>query len=173
MSALTYSKDTCHYLSKDIAVRLGEKTQKRTEIPNAMAKMLIVAVLVILGTMATVTDAQATCAQQLVPCAPYLNNATAQPGDDCCNPIRQAVATELSCLCNLYNDPSLLASFNITVAAALRISRECGITTNLSACNATSPTSAPPPPGQPGAAERIALTGLTAMFLFLVSIALY
>ncbi|XVE65019.1 hypothetical protein DITRI_Ditri07aG0148000 [Diplodiscus trichospermus] len=113
-----------------------------------MAKFLIMGVLVILGTMATVSDAQPACAQQLVPCFPYLNNATAQPQADCCNPIRQAVATELPCLCSLYSDPSLLSSFNITVAEALRISRECGVTTDLSACNATSPTSAPPPPGK-------------------------
>ncbi|MBA0593368.1 hypothetical protein Gorai_010313 [Gossypium raimondii] len=54
---------------------------------------------------------------------------------DCCNPIREAVANELPCLCNLYKDPTLLAFFNVTVAEALRISRECGITTDLSACN--------------------------------------
>ncbi|KAB2000650.1 hypothetical protein ES319_D12G246900v1 [Gossypium barbadense] len=97
-----------------------------------MAKLLMVVIYVVLGTMATVTDRQATCAQKLVPCAPY-----------------QAVANELPCLCNLYKDPTLLAFFNVTVAEALRISRECGITTDLSACNATatSPSSAPPPPG--------------------------
>ncbi|XVE65017.1 hypothetical protein DITRI_Ditri07aG0148000 [Diplodiscus trichospermus] len=142
-----------------------------------MAKFLIMGVLVILGTMATVSDAQPACAQQLVPCFPYLNNATAQPQADCCNPIRQAVATELPCLCSLYSDPSLLSSFNITVAEALRISRECGVTTDLSACNATSPTSAPPPPGRGGGesgdADRIALTGITTLFLFLVSMTLY
>ncbi|XVF13307.1 hypothetical protein REPUB_Repub08aG0197400 [Reevesia pubescens] len=111
---------------------------RETEIsPNAMAnKMLIVAILVILGTMATVTDAQATCAQKLVPCAPYLQNATAQPQDDCCDPIREAVANELPCLCNLYSDPTFLHSFNVSIAEALRISRACGITNDLSACNA-------------------------------------
>ncbi|MBA0835102.1 hypothetical protein Goarm_007406 [Gossypium armourianum] len=104
--------------------------------------------------MATVTDGQATCAQKLVPCAPYRNNSTAKPQNYCCNPIREAVANELPCLCNLYKDPTLLAFFDVTVAEALRISRECGITTDLSACNefcfpatATSPSSAPPPPG--------------------------
>ncbi|XVF51665.1 hypothetical protein PTKIN_Ptkin04bG0202700 [Pterospermum kingtungense] len=113
-----------------------------------MAKLLVVAVLVVLGTMmATVTDAQADCAQKLVSCYPYLNNATAKPQADCCNPIKDAVTHDLPCLCNLYKDPNLLSSFNVTVAEALRISRECGVPTNLSACNATSPTSAPPPPG--------------------------
>ncbi|XVE65018.1 hypothetical protein DITRI_Ditri07aG0148000 [Diplodiscus trichospermus] len=131
-----------------------------------MAKFLIMGVLVILGTMATVSDAQPACAQQLVPCFPYLNNATAQPQADCCNPIRQAVATELPCLCSLYSDPSLLSSFNITVAEALRISRECGVTTDLSACNGRGG-------GESGDADRIALTGITTLFLFLVSMTLY
>ncbi|MBA0806116.1 hypothetical protein Gohar_005586 [Gossypium harknessii] len=116
-----------------------------------MTKLLMVVIYVVLGTMATVTDGQATCAQKLVPGAPYRNNSTAKPQNYCCNPIREAVANELPCLCNLYKDPTLLAFFNVTVAEALRISRECGITTDLSACNAfcfpataTSPSSAPP-----------------------------
>lgn len=103
-----------------------------------MAKLLMIAVVVIMGTMmmaATVTDAQAACAQSLVPCAPYLNNATLQPQDDCCNPIRQAVTTQLTCLCNLFNDPTLLNSLNVSVPEALRVSRACGVTTDLAACN--------------------------------------
>ncbi|XP_039056331.1 non-specific lipid transfer protein GPI-anchored 8-like [Hibiscus syriacus] len=129
----------------------------------------MVAVLVILGWMATFTDAQTTCAQKLVSCYPYLNNATAKPREDCCDPIREAVANQLPCLCNLYNHPNLLASFNVTVPEALRISRECGITTDLITCNATSPMSAPPPPGQSGGADRIALAGVTTLFLCLVT----
>ncbi|XWS61926.1 hypothetical protein CRYUN_Cryun07bG0166600 [Craigia yunnanensis] len=160
-------------LSKNIAVRVG-KYRVELKFQNAMAKLLIMAVLVILGMMATVTDAQATCAQKLVSCYPYLNNATAQPQDDCCNPIREAVTNDLPCLCNLYNDPNVFASLKINVSEALRISRECGVTNDLRACNATSPTA---PPGQSGrdngGADRIALTGITTLFLFLVSIALY
>ncbi|GMI64015.1 glycosylphosphatidylinositol-anchored lipid protein transfer 7 [Hibiscus trionum] len=140
-------------------------------------KLLMLVVLAILATTATVTDAQATCAQSLVPCAPYLTNATAPPQDDCCNPIRDAFATQLTCLCNLFNDPTVLSSFNVSISTAFRIARDCGIT-NLNACNnATSPTSAPPPPpgqrGDNGGADRIALTGNTALFLALVYMALY
>ncbi|KAA3460222.1 lipid transfer-like protein VAS [Gossypium australe] len=84
-----------------------------------MAKLLMVVIYVMMGTMATVTDGQATCAQKLVPCAPYLDNSTAKPQNYCCNSIREAVANELPCLCNLYKDPTLLASFNVTVAELL------------------------------------------------------
>ncbi|KAK8578813.1 hypothetical protein V6N13_142085 [Hibiscus sabdariffa] len=137
-------------------------------------KMVMMAVLVML---ARVTVAQVSCAQSLVPCAPYLSNATAQPQEDCCNPIREAVATQRTCLCNLFNDPALLNAFNVSVSAALRIARDCDVTVDVSACNnATSPTSAPPPPGQrgdDGGVDRIKLTGITALLLVLVSIALY
>lgn len=68
-----------------------------------------------LRTMATGTVGQATCAQKLLPCAPYLNNSTAKPQNYCCNPIGEAVASELPCLCNHYKDPTSLASFNVTV----------------------------------------------------------
>ncbi|KAE8678031.1 Translationally-controlled tumor protein [Hibiscus syriacus] len=139
-------------------------------------KMLMVAVLAILAA-ATVTDAQETCAQSLIPCAPYLTNTSAPPQDDCCNPIREAVRTQFTCLCSLFNDPTLLNSFNVSVPDALRIARDCGVNANLSDCNnATSPTSAPPPPGQRGdngGEDRTALTGITALLLVLVSIALY
>lgn len=102
-----------------------------------MAKLLIVAVLVVLGAMATVTDAQAlaTCGQKLVPCYPYLNNATVKPQADCCNPIRDAVTHDLPCLCNIYKDPNVFKTLNVNVSEALRISRECGVPTNLSSCN--------------------------------------
>ncbi|KAE8694314.1 Translationally-controlled tumor protein [Hibiscus syriacus] len=144
-----------------------------------MAKFLIMAVLLAVVSTATVTDAQATCAQKLVGCAAYINNATVKPGDDCCNPIKEAVRTELPCLCNLYKDPNFLPSLHINVSDALRVSRECGVGTDLSNCNnSTSPTSPPSPPGrgavnQDGGADRISLTGLTIFFLLFISIALY
>ncbi|KAK8323719.1 hypothetical protein V6Z11_A12G255600 [Gossypium hirsutum] len=130
-----------------------------------MAKLLMVVIYVMLGTMTTVTDGQATCAQKLVPCPPYLNNSTAKPQNSCCNPIREVVANELPCLCNLYKDPTLLTSFNVTVAEALRISRECGITTDLSACSVTSPSSAPAPPELGD--NMILLTAITTILLLL------
>ncbi|KAE8662706.1 Translationally-controlled tumor protein [Hibiscus syriacus] len=144
-----------------------------------MAKFLIMAVLLVAVSTATVTDAQATCAQKLVGCAAYINNATVKPGDDCCNPIKEAVKTELPCLCNLYKDPNILPSFHVNVSEALRVSRECGVRTDLSNCNATSPTSAPSPPGRgpvnqnDAGADRISLTGLTLFFLVFISVALY
>ncbi|KAG4206464.1 hypothetical protein ERO13_A03G014000v2 [Gossypium hirsutum] len=109
-------------------------------------KMLMMAVLVILGTkIATVTAADPTCLQRLMSCTPYLNNATLQLQGDCCDPLRQAVATELTCLCSLINNSTLLRSFNIPIAAALRITRGCGVTDQMNGCIPAIPTPAPSP----------------------------
>ncbi|KAG8482778.1 hypothetical protein CXB51_024438 [Gossypium anomalum] len=119
-------------------------------------KMLMMAVLVILGTkMATITVANPTCLQSFMSCAPYFKNATLQLQDNCCDPLKQAVATQLTCLCSLLNNPALLTSFKIPIDGALRITRQCGVTDEINGCipatprpspspSATSPTSAPP-----------------------------
>ncbi|TYJ07674.1 hypothetical protein E1A91_A11G021600v1 [Gossypium mustelinum] len=145
-----------------------------------MANLMIMAVLLVaVSTAATVTDAQATCAAKLVSCSRYILNTTIKPQDDCCNPIKEEVTNDLSCLCNLYKDPKVFASLNISIAQALNVTRECGVTTDLTACNSnsTSTSSATSPPGgrsadQNGRAERISLTGVTILFFFSISMAL-
>ncbi|MBA0614613.1 hypothetical protein Godav_014884, partial [Gossypium davidsonii] len=86
---------------------------------NAMAqKMLMVAVLVILGTkMATVTVANPTC----FPCTPYFNNATLQLQDNCCDPLKQApVATQRQPLCLLLStSPSMELLGSLVSAVSL------------------------------------------------------
>ncbi|KAK8307330.1 hypothetical protein V6Z12_D03G187800 [Gossypium hirsutum] len=89
-------------------------------------KMLMMAVLVILGTkIATFTAADPTCLQSLI----------------------QAVATELTCLCSLINNSTLLSSFNINIPipAALRITRGCGVTDKMNGCIPATLTPAPSP----------------------------
>ncbi|KAK5847191.1 hypothetical protein PVK06_003495 [Gossypium arboreum] len=108
-------------------------------------KMLMMAVLVILGTMmATVTVASPACLQSLMSCAPYFNNTDVTLPDDCCNPLQQAVATELICLCSLFNLPSLLSSFDIPYVGAIRIASQCGVVDIISDC-ISAPSPAPTP----------------------------
>ncbi|GLT78352.1 hypothetical protein SLA2020_498910 [Shorea laevis] len=145
-----------------------------------MVKLGKLAVLFVVGAVMSLTEAQdiPTCATKLVPCADYLNSTTTPPAS-CCNPIKETVANELTCLCNLYKDPNLLKSFNINVTDALRLTRNCGVSTDLSVCSKSqSPTaSAVPPPGQAGsdgaAADKIAWTGITSLLLFLATAILY
>ncbi|KAK4843621.1 hypothetical protein QYF36_010693 [Acer negundo] len=87
-----------------------------------------------------------SCSSKLTKCAVFISNTTSKPDTSCCNSIKDAVANDLSCLCTLYTTPGLLASFNINVADALRVSRDCNVNTDLSTCNSTtSPTPMSPP----------------------------
>lgn len=97
-------------------------------------KCLLVAVTVVALVAFMTVDAQVpSCAQNLIGCANYLN-ATTKPPSSCCDPLEQAVTKQLTCLCNLYNDPGLLASFGINVTQALGLPGLCGIPGNIVAC---------------------------------------
>ncbi|KAL2321611.1 hypothetical protein Fmac_025990 [Flemingia macrophylla] len=92
------------------------------------------------------SDTNTSCAQDLIPCANYLSDPN--PPSSCCDPLKRTVATQLTCLCNLFNTPGLLSSFNISVADALTLSRRCGVTSDLSSCQngtAPAPASGAPP----------------------------
>lgn len=92
-----------------------------------------------------------SCAQKLTPCAEYMNST--KPPESCCNPIKQTVATERDCLCNLYNTPGLLALFGVNITQALQLTRACGVNPDTSLCNSTLKLQfiffTPPPPPPP------------------------
>ena len=110
-------------------------------------------VLTLLMMTISISTAQAqtqTCASKLIPCAQYINS-TATPPSSCCDTIKEAVATDLQCLCNLYENPGFLASFGINVEQALRLPRLCGIPSDATACKsaqAPSGSSTQPPPAR-------------------------
>lgn len=95
-------------------------------------KKTIMAILVVVVVMGMAEAQTPSCASKLVPCANYLNST--KPGDECCNSIKQAVTTELPCLCNLYNTPGLLQSFGVSVDQALRLTQNCGVPVRLDQC---------------------------------------
>ncbi|XP_075641084.1 non-specific lipid transfer protein GPI-anchored 7 [Castanea sativa] len=136
----------------------------------------LMSIFVVVLMMVTMAKAQtADCASKLVPCANYINSTT--PPASCCNPIKEAVDTQLPCLCGLYSSPGVLKAFGITVDQALNLTRACGISTDLSKCNATAPSPSSgsvPPPGVPGnGAGRVAWTGFSTLFFFLASMMFY
>ncbi|KAE8055981.1 hypothetical protein FH972_012784 [Carpinus fangiana] len=130
--------------------------------------LMTIVVLSAVG-FASLAGAQtATCAQNLIPCVDYINSST--PAANCCSSIKEAVDTQLGCLCGLYTSPGLLKSFGITVDQALNLSRACGVTTDLNKCNASSPASPTPVPGKDNSgAGRIGWTGVSTLFLVLGS----
>ncbi|TKY55407.1 lipid transfer protein VAS [Spatholobus suberectus] len=134
----------------------------------------LLSLLVVLVLTMSLAEAQSTpsCAQDLATCADSLNSTN--PSSTCCNSIKQAVAKELTCLCDLFNSP-LLQSINVTVDQALALSRRCGVTSDLSSCkkgSAPAPASGAPPAtpgGDKGGAGRVTFTGLSFLLLFWVS----
>ncbi|GKD67971.1 lipid transfer-like protein VAS [Tanacetum coccineum] len=108
----------------------------------------LVTLLLVAMTASTARAQAQTCASKLVPCGNYLN-ATTKPPNTCCDPIKEAVANDLQCLCNLYENPDFLSSLGINVQQALNLPKLCGIPSDDSACknaNAPSGSSTEPPP---------------------------
>ncbi|KAK1408270.1 hypothetical protein QVD17_39906 [Tagetes erecta] len=98
------------------------------------SSLTIITTLLLIATSISPAQSQAqTCASKLVPCGQYLN-ATTTPPNTCCDPIKQAVATDLPCLCNLYANPSFLSGIGVNITQALRLPRLCGITSDTSIC---------------------------------------
>ncbi|XP_038686935.1 non-specific lipid transfer protein GPI-anchored 8 isoform X2 [Tripterygium wilfordii] len=141
------------------------------------AYMSLIAAVLLLATAISQTDAQqvASCASKLVPCAEYLNSTS--PPSSCCDPIKDAVTNDLPCLCNLYQNPDLLKSLGVELAQALALTRACGVSTDISACNATggapSPVGTPPPPVPGSDGGRVAWTGLYSLLFIWVSVMVY
>ncbi len=101
---------------------------------HSLPMLMTIVVVFMVGMMTSLAEAQtADCAQKLVPCASFINDTN--PPDSCCNPIKEAVATQLPCLCGLYTTPGVLKSFGITVEQALNLTRNCGINSDISKCN--------------------------------------
>nr|GMD94957.1 lipid transfer-like protein VAS [Ipomoea batatas] len=121
----------------------------------ASTKMLataIAALAAVLMLTATATAQSTSCANNLIPCAAYLNST--KPPASCCDPLKETVTKELSCLCNLYKNPDVLKSLGVNITQALELPKHCGISNDVSACNkassptaaTTTPPSVPPPP---------------------------
>ena len=109
-------------------------TTTTKEMGNHNLATLMSISVVVLMMVTSVAKAQTVdCASKLVPCANYINSTS--PPASCCNPIKEALATQLTCLCGLYSDPAVLKSFGITVDQALNLTRACGVSTDLSKCN--------------------------------------
>ncbi|KAK7264418.1 hypothetical protein RJT34_32027 [Clitoria ternatea] len=134
--------------------------------------------MLMLMVLVSIAEAQSggsfpSCAQDLVPCANYLNSTS--PPSSCCNPLKQTVNTQLKCLCDLFYTPGLLQGFNISVDQALQLSRRCGVTSDLSNCKkgtAPAPASGAPPAttgGDKGGAFRVSFSGFSFLLLFWAS----
>ncbi|KAJ8432653.1 hypothetical protein Cgig2_011819 [Carnegiea gigantea] len=96
-------------------------------------------VAVLTAALASSTAAQgggssqgASCASKLTGCVDYING-TRTPPPECCGPLTEAVTNERECLCNIYNDTTLLQAFHINITQALNLPKLCHIDTGKNA----------------------------------------
>ncbi|KAJ4951355.1 hypothetical protein NE237_028187 [Protea cynaroides] len=112
----------------------------KTEMGNWVVVVLVIVMVARTTRVAEGQDSTPSCASALVPCSDYLNST--KPPASCCTPLRQTVATQLKCLCDLLKDTSLFESLKINITEAIGLSKHCGITDTTTACQKFS---APPP----------------------------
>ena len=150
----------------------------------AMRAVAVLLLLAVASVLAAGAAAQSTgtpaCASKLTGCAGYMNGTDAQkPPETCCGPLRDAVKNEKPCLCALYASPEIFKAFNINVTDALRLSKRCGVSEDVSSCPSASPTKSPPgsSPSSPSGGGKSAghrtmsagFAGLMSLFLVLWS----
>ncbi|VVA31990.1 PREDICTED: lipid [Prunus dulcis] len=142
-----------------------------------LAMVMAVVVLSMTSCFGQSKETTPGCAQDLVPCADYLNN-TNPPSTTCCTAIKQTVATQLACLCNLFFTPGLLELYGGNTTSGLRIATACGETMDVNKCKAAigapTPQSPPATPGAPkaddGGSSKIAWAGFSALLIFWASV---
>ncbi|XP_031125751.1 lipid transfer-like protein VAS [Ipomoea triloba] len=139
----------------------------------------IAALAAVLMLTATATAQSTSCVNNLIPCAAFLNST--KPPASCCDPLKETVTKELSCLCNLYKNPKVLNSLGVNITQALELPKHCGISNDVSACNkassptaaTTTPPSVPPPPTTPSGVSRFAWAEVSSLLLLGASLMLW
>ncbi|XP_028795938.1 lipid transfer-like protein VAS [Neltuma alba] len=111
------------------------------------------------------------CVEKLAPCEPYIKKpgtASGTPPETCCQPLKDMIAGDVECLCNVFNSPEMLQSINATKDDALKLPKACGLDADVSKCNngASSPTnSSNSGANQTAAADASKSTSSTTMII--------
>ncbi|KAK9698706.1 hypothetical protein RND81_08G124900 [Saponaria officinalis] len=142
----------------------------------ASRKMVMVVLIVVLMSWTTIvkgetTPTSQTCIQALIPCQMYLSSQN--PPKICCDPLKMAVESQLSCLCAAFNNSALAASFNMT--QAIELPSKCGIKNagpsmcaNAQGSSPSTPsaTTTPPPTGS-DVGKSVAVGQVSSLILLL------
>ncbi|KAF8398964.1 hypothetical protein HHK36_014829 [Tetracentron sinense] len=81
------------------------------------------------------------CMQKLLPCQPYLHPSSSPPPASCCVPLKEMIKDDSKCLCEIFNNPEILKSLNVSQAEALKLPKACGANADISACKKGSSSS--------------------------------
>ncbi|CAL4887076.1 unnamed protein product [Urochloa decumbens] len=66
------------------------------------------------------------CLEELLPCTAYLKT-TSHPSATCCTAMHNAAAANMTCLCQLFAEPEILSTFNVTRDQMFRLPARCGL----------------------------------------------
>ncbi|CAL5057487.1 unnamed protein product [Urochloa decumbens] len=66
------------------------------------------------------------CLEELLPCTAYLKT-TSHPSATCCTAMHNAAADDMTCLCQLFAEPDILSTFNVTRDQMFRLPARCGL----------------------------------------------
>uniref|UniRef100_A0A453SJ68 Bifunctional inhibitor/plant lipid transfer protein/seed storage helical domain-containing protein n=1 Tax=Aegilops tauschii subsp. strangulata TaxID=200361 RepID=A0A453SJ68_AEGTS len=112
-------------------------------LPQAVAIAIAVAVACCMAaspssaqgttTPADATGAVPSCASKLVTCAGYLNT-TDTPPESCCDPLKEAAATQAACMCAILMNKAALQAFGVAPEQGVLLAKRCGVTTDASTC---------------------------------------
>ncbi|XP_060211094.1 uncharacterized protein LOC132638134 [Lycium barbarum] len=108
---------------------------------------------------ATTTTAKLLCAKKLA----QLKQCAKKPSTSCCKALK-AVTKHLSCLCQLYENPTVLPNLGNNVNKALGpLLESCKIRGDVTACKAAKDTSG---------VSRVAWTGMSSLLVLFASFVL-
>ncbi|KAJ4974682.1 hypothetical protein NE237_007856 [Protea cynaroides] len=75
------------------------------------------------------------CMIKFSPCGDNTKNPSS-PLKECCEQLEGMVTNDTKCLCDIFNDPRVLKSYNVTQEDALKLpTKGCGINVNITVCN--------------------------------------
>ncbi|KAI9080048.1 hypothetical protein K1719_037981 [Acacia pycnantha] len=106
------------------------------------------------------------CVKMLAPCEPYLKRpgtASGTPPDTCCQPLKDMIAGDVECLCNMFNSSDMLQTFNATKDDALKLPNSCGLDADVSKCNNGATSSSNNSSSSGTAADKSKSTSSTTM----------
>lgn len=74
------------------------------------------------------------CLQKLLACQPYLVAAPPSPPASCCVPLKEIIDNDIQCLCQVFDNPMIMNTLNVTKDEALKLPKACGDNIDASIC---------------------------------------
>ncbi|KAF3437817.1 hypothetical protein FNV43_RR20573 [Rhamnella rubrinervis] len=86
-----------------------------------------------------------SCLQKLLPCESFLKSPDSPPSS-CCTPLTGMISDDPDCICQVFDNPDVLNSLNVTQDQLLKLPKACGSDADISICkkDAESPNGSTP-----------------------------